>query len=73
MGEGGRRTGEGRFTPANPEGFRGQLLEKLINLQYNRNDITFERGQFRVCGDNGKKLFRSFSKMNSIPTAGSFK
>jgi len=30
---------------------REQLLEKLINLQYNRNDITFERGQFRVRGD----------------------
>ncbi len=30
---------------------REQLLEKLIALQYNRNDITFERGQFRVRGD----------------------
>src|SRR6266513_1584739 len=29
---------------------REQLLEKLIALQYNRNDITFERGQFRVRG-----------------------
>jgi excinuclease ABC subunit B len=30
---------------------REQLLEKLVALQYNRNDITFERGQFRVRGD----------------------
>jgi excinuclease ABC subunit B len=30
---------------------REQLLEKLVNLQYNRNDITFERSQFRVRGD----------------------
>ena len=30
---------------------RELLLEKLIALQYNRNDITFERGQFRVRGD----------------------
>jgi len=39
---------------------REQLLEKLIALQYNRNDITFERGQFRVCGDNGKKDSSAF-------------
>jgi len=30
---------------------REQLLEKLINLQYNRNDIEFTRGMFRVRGD----------------------
>ncbi len=30
---------------------REQLLEKLVALQYNRNDITFERGNFRVRGD----------------------
>jgi excinuclease ABC subunit B len=30
---------------------RELLLEKLVNMQYNRNDITFERGQFRVRGD----------------------
>ncbi|TAL02201.1 MAG: excinuclease ABC subunit UvrB [Verrucomicrobia bacterium] len=27
------------------------LLEKLVNMQYSRNDITFERGNFRVRGD----------------------
>ncbi|MCX8157231.1 MAG: excinuclease ABC subunit UvrB [Verrucomicrobiae bacterium] len=30
---------------------REQLLEGLVNLQYNRNDIEFTRGQFRVRGD----------------------
>jgi excinuclease ABC subunit B len=30
---------------------REQLLEKLVALQYDRNDITFERGNFRVRGD----------------------
>jgi excinuclease UvrABC helicase subunit UvrB len=33
------------------EGFsREQLLEKLVALQYDRNDIAFERGQFPACG-----------------------
>ena len=30
---------------------REQFLARLVDLQYNRNDITFERGQFRVRGD----------------------
>jgi len=30
---------------------REQLLSRLIDLQYDRNDITFERGNFRVRGD----------------------
>jgi excinuclease ABC subunit B len=30
---------------------REQLLEKLVGLQYERNDIAFERGRFRVRGD----------------------
>jgi len=30
---------------------RDQLLGRLVNLQYSRNDIAFERGQFRVRGD----------------------
>ena len=30
---------------------RDQLLSRLITLQYSRNDIAFERGQFRVRGD----------------------
>src|SRR5688572_13411403 len=30
---------------------REQLLHKLVDLQYSRNDIQFQRGQFRVRGD----------------------
>lgn len=30
---------------------RDQLLLKLIDIQYQRNDIAFERGKFRVRGD----------------------
>ncbi len=30
---------------------RDQLLSRLIDIQYNRNDVAFERGQFRVRGD----------------------
>ncbi len=30
---------------------RSQLLEKLVEIQYKRNDIDFSRGSFRVRGD----------------------
>ena len=30
---------------------RDQLLSRLVDLQYTRNDIAFERGNFRVRGD----------------------
>jgi excinuclease ABC subunit B len=30
---------------------REQLLSRLVDLQYTRNDVAFERGQFRVRGD----------------------
>lgn len=30
---------------------RKELIEKLISLRYNRNDIAFERGTFRIKGD----------------------
>ena len=30
---------------------RQDILRKLVEIQYNRNDIAFERGTFRVCGD----------------------
>jgi excinuclease ABC subunit B len=30
---------------------RNSLLEKLIELQYKRNDVNFERGTFRIKGD----------------------
>ena len=31
--------------------YRGDLLAKLVELQYRRNDMNFERGSFRVRGD----------------------
>ncbi|MCL2120549.1 MAG: DEAD/DEAH box helicase family protein, partial [Planctomycetaceae bacterium] len=30
---------------------RDQMLARLIEIQYDRNDVAFERGQFRVRGD----------------------
>ena len=30
---------------------RDQLLRKLVEIQYERNDINFTRGTFRVRGD----------------------
>jgi excinuclease ABC subunit B len=33
------------------EAGRDALLRKLVDMQYQRNDVAFERGQFRVRGD----------------------
>ena len=33
------------------EAERGMILRKLVTMQYERNDIAFERGRFRVRGD----------------------
>lgn len=30
---------------------RKELIKRLVDLRYNRNDIAFERGQFRIKGD----------------------
>ena len=30
---------------------RNELIKKLISLRYERNDIAFERGKFRIKGD----------------------
>lgn len=30
---------------------RDRLLRKLVDIQYDRNDIDFQRGRFRVRGD----------------------
>jgi len=35
---------------------RAQFLARLVDLQYNRNDIEFARSQFRRSGDSGKIL-----------------
>ena len=32
---------------------RDRLLARLIDIQYERNDVSFERGKFRVRGDDG--------------------
>ena len=41
------------------------LIKKLVSIQYHRNDLAFERGNFRVMGDtidlypaNGEKAYR---------------
>lgn len=31
---------------------RDELLRRLVDIQYERNDVAFERGQFRVRGDS---------------------
>ena len=30
---------------------RDEVLKRLVELQYNRNELEFERGTFRVRGD----------------------
>jgi excinuclease ABC subunit B len=40
-----------RFTRGESYDMR-ELLNQLVTLQYHRNDIAFERGSFRVRGDN---------------------
>jgi len=40
------------FLSVGQEVDRDKLLARLVELQYNRNDIAFERGTFRVRGDN---------------------
>ena len=30
---------------------RNELLKSLVDIQFERNDIVFQRGRFRVCGD----------------------
>ncbi len=40
---------------------RQELLKSLVELQYNRNDIDFSRGNFRVRGDN-VEIFPSHSE-----------
>ena len=30
---------------------RKELIKRLVDLRYNRNDVAFERGQFRIKGD----------------------
>ncbi len=55
---------------------RDQLLARLVDLQYSRNDVAFERGQFRVRGDvvelrpswtRGRLAHRVFRRRNRAP------
>ena len=42
---------------------REELLKKIINIQYQRNDVALMRGNFRVQGDT-LEIFPSFSEKN---------
>jgi len=35
---------------------RDKMLLQLVNIQYDRNDVSFERGKFRVRGDDVRTL-----------------
>jgi len=52
-GIGSREDYEALIVPlrVNQELTRDQLLQKLVDLQYTRNDLDFSRGTFRVRGD----------------------
>ena len=59
---------------------RKDLLEKLVSLQYDRNDINFVRGTFRVSGENidifpshyGEKAWRLVFFMNHLEEINEF-
>ncbi|MEJ8752190.1 excinuclease ABC subunit UvrB [Lagierella sp. ICN-221743] len=44
---------------------RDDIMKKLINIQYVRNDISFERGTFRVRGDS-LDIFPAYEEKHSI-------
>ncbi len=44
---------------------RNEVMSKLVDIQYVRNDINFERGTFRVRGDS-LEIFPANSSENSI-------
>ncbi|HEX9742730.1 MAG TPA: excinuclease ABC subunit UvrB [Nitrospiraceae bacterium] len=44
---------------------REQILEKLVEIQYERNDVDFHRGTFRVRGDV-IEIFPASSEANSV-------
>ena len=41
---------------------RDHILRKLVDIQYKRNDIDFQRGTFRVRGDVVEVLARLRAK-----------
>ena len=44
---------------------RDEIMKKLIDIQYVRNDISFERGTFRVRGDS-LDIFPAYEEKHSI-------
>lgn len=44
---------------------RDELIEKLVEIQYDRNDISFTRNKFRVRGDT-VEIFPVYSSENAI-------
>ena len=44
---------------------REELIEKLVEIQYDRNDINFTRNKFRVRGDT-VEIFPAYSNDNAI-------
>ena len=44
---------------------RDELLKKLIEIRYERNDIAFERNKFRVRGDT-VEIYPAYAKENAI-------
>ena len=44
---------------------RDELLKKLVEIRYGRNDIAFERNMFRVRGDT-VEIFPAYSRENAI-------
>ena len=50
---------------------RDQLLHKLIEMQYTRNDIAFNRGQFRVRGDPPHPIIHTAPSLHRAGATGS--
>ncbi|MBE6948792.1 MAG: excinuclease ABC subunit UvrB [Ruminococcaceae bacterium] len=44
---------------------RDQLLKKLVEIRYNRNDMAFERNTFRVRGDT-VEIFPAYAKDHAV-------
>ncbi|MCF0120805.1 MAG: DEAD/DEAH box helicase family protein, partial [Oscillospiraceae bacterium] len=44
---------------------RDELLKKLVEIRYGRNDIAFERNMFRVRGDT-IEIFPAYSRENAV-------
>jgi excinuclease ABC subunit B len=44
---------------------RDQLLKKLVEIRYGRNDIAFERNMFRVRGDT-VEIFPAYARDNAV-------